>query len=304
MSINNYLYPHPILGNSDDILIEVGEDSVDSLVASTNDSHYYRFILKLDDPTILEIIANHKAKYAINVKCKSSLYQDRLMSDSNELVVQIPRTYALGRVDFEIFVIATEAFTYYNPKANPMFMDCSFEINPGDPLVFFPPKWDNLDITYHTLKHYSSILVPVPNDELKDNDILIVTDEKIEVNLSRNTFNLFKEVNTEMNSPEIISSIVQTALTTALFKLFLGGNDVEPDADEIRKCEKAWVEAIVYRMQNEEGMPILEDVCESPFTEIPSLVQKLLQYPMGTLLEKLHNNSDPAETAAGESNDN
>lgn len=301
MSLNSFLYPHPILGNSDDILIDLGEDCVDAVVATTADSHNYRFVLKIEDPTILDIIASNKAKYAINVKCRSSLYQDRVISASNELIVKIPRTYALGRVDFDIFVIATEAFSYHNPKANPVFMDCSFDVNPGDPLVFFPSKWDNLDITYHTLKHYSSILVPVPNDNLQDNDILVVTKEKIEVNLSRNTFNLFLEVNKEKNSPEIISSIVQTALTTALLKLFTGNIDgVEEDAGDIQTCELAWVEAIVLRMQNEEGMPSVEHVLENPFDEVPSLVQKLLQYPMGILLEKLQNNQNAAEPAVEE----
>lgn len=300
MSLNSFLYPHPILGNSDDILIELGEDCVDAVVATSDDSHNYRFVLKIEDPTILDIIASNKAKYAINVKCRGSLYQDRVISESNELIVKIPRTYALGRVDFEIFVIATEAFMYHNPKANPVFMDCSFEVNPGDPLVFFPPKWDNLDITYHTLKHYSSILVPVPNDKLQDNDILVVTNEKIEVNLSRDTFNLFKEVNKEKNSPEIISSIVQTALTTALLKLFTGSIDDVEEVGDIQTCELAWVEAIVNRMQNEDGMPSIEQVFENPFDEVPSLVQKLLQNPMGTLLEKLHNNPNTAEPVVEE----
>lgn len=304
MSLNSFLYPHPILGNSDDIMIELGEDCVSAVVATTNDNHNYRFVLKIKDPTILDIIARGKAAYAVNVKCRNSLYQDRVISASNELIIKIPRTYALGRVDFEIFVIATEAFTYHNPNANPIFMDCSFEVNPGDPLVFFPPKWDNLDITYHTLKHYSSILVPVPNDKLQDNDILVETNEKIEVNLSRNTFNLFKEVNKEKNSPEIISSIVQTALTTALLKLFTCTDiDGVEEFDDIPKCETAWVEAIVLRMQNEEEMPSLEQVYENPFDEVPSLVQKLLQYPVGTLLEKLQNNQNSAEPADEENKD-
>ncbi|MDO4823151.1 MAG: hypothetical protein Q4A08_03135 [Bacteroidales bacterium] len=303
MSSNSFLYPHPILGHTDDILVELGEDCVDAVVATTDYCHNYRFVLKIEDPTILNLIANNKAKYAVNIKCRSSLYQDRVISTSNELIVKIPRTYALGRVDFEIFVIATEPFTYHNPKANPAFKDCSFEINPGDPLVFFPPKWDNLDITYHTLKHYSSILVPVPNDELQDNDILVVTNDKIEVNLSRNTFNLFKEVNKEKNSPELISSIVQTALTTALLKLFTGSIDDIEEIDDIQKCEIAWVEAIVLRMQNEEGMPSLDQVFDNPFDEVPSLVQKLLQYPIGTLLEKLQNSENSAEHADAENND-
>ena len=111
--------------------------------------------------------------------------------------------------------------------------------------------------------------------------------------MSPQTYATFKDVNTENNAPEIISSIVQTALTTALFKLFLdvNGEDSLPDAEDIRKNDMAWVQAIVARM-NEEGMPTIEDVCESPFCEIPSLVQKLLKFPISTLLDKLHNKTE------------
>lgn len=294
MSSSNFSYPHPILGNNDDIDIELCKKlSIDGLEQTEENIHRYQFKITLDDPTILELIKEHKAKYGINIKCRRTLYQDKILSDSNIIDIRIPRDRVLERIDFETFVIATDNFVYTNPKANPMFLGASFDIHPGDPLVFFPYVYDKLEVTFHTLKHYSAILVPVPDDNVADNDIQIVTNEKIEVHLSPQTYAIFKDVNTENNAPEIISSIVQTALTTALFKLFLDfdGGDSLPDAEDIRKNDNAWVQAIVARM-NEEGMPTIDEVCDSPFSEIPSLVQKLLKFPISTLLDKLQNKTD------------
>lgn len=303
MSLNNFSYPHPILGNYDDITIGLKDDCVAAFTTTTDYYHEYRFVLSLEDNTVLELIKNHKAKYAVNVKCKRTLYQDRILSESNEVIVRIPRNYVLGKLDFQILVIATEEFNYRNPLANPIFMGCSFDIQPGDPLVFFPNQYDYLDITYHTLRHYSSILVPIPNEDLDDNDILVVTDERIKVNLSPGTFQMFKDVNTRENSVEIISSIVQVALTTALFKLFIGDGDSIPEADEIRNNEKAWVVAILTRMRNENGMPSIEDIMDSPYTEIPSLVQKLLHNPIWNLLYKINVKSNSTDEFVDENNE-
>ena len=293
MSSSNFSYPHPILGNYDDIDIELSKKlSVVGWQQTEENIHHYRFTITLEDPTILELIKEHKAKYGINIKCRRTLYQDKILSDYNIIDIKIPRDRVLERIDFETFVIATDNFVYTNPKANPMFLGESFDIHPGDPLVFFPYTYDKLEVTFHTLKHYSAILVPIPDENVADNDIQIFTNEKIEVHLSPQTYAIFKEVNTENNAPEIISSIVQTALTTALFKLFLDSDDGEmPEADEIRKNDTAWVQAIVARM-SEEGMPTIDEVCESPFSEIPSLVQKLLKFPVSTLLDKLKNKTD------------
>lgn len=304
MSSNKFSYPYPILGNFDDIQSELAEDCVKAEMTSDSDSHYYHFVLDIEDETILDLIAQHKAKYAVTVKCKNTLYQDRVSSDSKEIVVKIPRTSAVGRVDFQLFVIATEPFVYFNPKENPIFMGSSFDINPGDPLVFFPDQYDYLDVTFHMLKHYSSILVPVSDENVEDDDMQIKVDEKIEVHLSPDTFGKFKEVNTEQNSQEIMASIVQSALTAALFNLFLGGEDYEIEGpDDIRRIDKAWIEAIVKRIDNEEGMPSLEDVLESPITEIPSLVQKLLQNPIASLLEKLGNQMSSTQETTEETLD-
>lgn len=301
MSSSKFSYPHPILGNNNDIVPGLGENSVVGyLLTTTDDFHIYRFVFSIEDETILGLIEQQKARYAVTVKCKSTLYQDKELSFSNELEVKIPRTYAIGKIDFQLFVIAKEAFKYYNPRENSQFLNNSFDINPEDPLVFFPTQYDYLDITYHTLKHYSSILVPVSDENVDDNDILIETHDKIEVHLSPETFKLFKNVNTQENAPVIISSIVQPALTTALFKLF---TDAE-SAEDVINTEDAWAQAIIKRMRLEENMPKIDDVFEEPYTQIPSLVQRLLKSPILDLLVQLNNNPNSTQQSEEETQDN
>lgn len=286
MSSNNYSYPHPILGNYDDILPMLKENEcVHAEIVSDSENHYYQFTLTIEDQTILDLIADGKAQYAIHYKCRDTLLEDVKYGKENIQLIKIPRKYVVGKIDFFIYVVAKEDFVYSNPSANPIFMGASFDVHCNEPLVIFPYHYDNLDRTFHVLKHYSSILVPVPDDKIEGNDILIKSEEKIEVHISKETYDKLKKVNKQENTLEIISSYVQNALLTSLFELFNG----ELEIDEIRNCEKAWVQAILRRM-SEENMPSLEDVNERPFEYIPSLVQRLLNYPMGNLLDKLVKN--------------
>lgn len=288
MSSNNYSYPHPILGNYDDILPMLKEkECLDAKVVSDAEFHYYQFTLNIEDQTILDLIADGKAQYAIHYRCRDTLYEDVKYGKENIQNVVIPRKDVIGGIDFFTYVVATEDFTYSNPSANPIFMGASFDVHHNEPLVIFPRHYDTLDLTYHVLKHYSSILVPVPDDNIEGNDILVKSEEKIEVHISKEAYEKLKKVNKPGNAQEIISSYVQTALLTSLFELFNG----ELEIDEIRNSEKAWVQAILRRMF-EEDMPSLDDVYESPFEIIPSLVQRLLKYPMGDLLDKLVKNDD------------
>lgn len=285
MSSSSFSYPHPILGNFDDILPELNaEKSVTAQTESDENYHYYQFVMTVEDETILNLISQGKAKYAVHYKCRSTRFEGCEYGTENTVTVKIPRKKVIERIDFRLFVIATESFTYNTPSANPIFMGCSFDIHPNDPLVFFKDQWDDLDITYQVLKHYSSILVPVPDENVKGDDVRIVTDEKIEMHFSKEAYEIFKNVNKPEYTEEIISSYVQTALLTALFQLF-----TENDESNIKEIDKAWVQAIVKRMKEEPNMPSLEDVVNDPFEEVPSLVQKLLQYPMGSLLRKLNN---------------
>lgn len=288
MSSNKFSYPHPILGNYDDILPTLADNCVTAKTASDDSFHYYEFTMVIEDETILRLISQNKAKYAIHYKCRSTLFEGKEVNSNNTIVVKIPRKEVIEKIEFYLFIIATESFTYNNPSANPIFMGCSFDVNPNDPLVFFPKQWDNLDISYQTLKHYSSILVPVPDDNLHGNDISIKTDERIEVHLSQEAYSKLKLANKSENAEEIIGVFVQNALLSALFQLFLNSED----EDEIRNNNKPWVEAIFKRMREEAGMPTLEDVIADPCGEIPSLVQRLLNFPIGALLDKLNKDAD------------
>lgn len=293
MSSSKFSYPHPILGNFDDILPELKEDCVKAETVTDDNNHYYQFVMTIEDPTILDLIAQNKAKYAVRYKCKITLFEgiEYSQDNSNKVIVVIPRKEVIEKIDFQLFVIATESFTYSNPAANPIFMGSSFDVHKNDPLVFFPDQWDNLDVTYHTLKHYSSILRPIPDENLEGDDISVSTEEIIEIHVSKDVYSKLHDVNKPENAEEVISSYVQTALLTALFQLFY-----EKNIDDIRDDDRAWVQAIIKRMSEEPNMPSLEDVVDYPAEYVPSLVQKLLQFPMGALLNKLATNADVVST--------
>lgn len=289
MNSNRFSYPHPILGNFDDILPRLEDDCVVSHTTSDDKNHYYRFVLTINNQTILDLIAQKKAQYAIHYKCRSTRIEGHQYGFENILIVKIPRTEVIERIDFNLYVIAIENFTYYNPYANPIFMGNSFEIHPQDPLVFFPDQYDNLDLSYQTLRHYTSILVPVSDGGVEEKDIRIeVENEKIEVHLSPITFEKIKKINNLKYKEEVMASYVQNALMAALFSLF------ENDKDDIRMDGRAWVQAILKRLE-EPNMPSLDDLCESAVEVVPSLVQRLLDFPMELLLNKLSNNVDSEE---------
>lgn len=151
-------FPHPVLGNADDVdsvftvsnvVINTGVEDVEII-----------FDLVLDDDDILELISDDRAEIRANWSCAGTL-----SSSSMELTLlktaHLTRTYRgfidqraiRGKVEISFRLIATgEIHDYQLTKQHPDYAGATFRVHPGDVLgeagmITFDPtkKFDPLD---------------------------------------------------------------------------------------------------------------------------------------------------------------
>ena len=114
MSQNNLAYPYPVLtAYSDDVQpalaaqnVQVGEMQI------INNDYVLPLTLILEDPKLLQLIAEGKAEYMFDVNCPASLYRRCINSNHNEVEITFPFKRVSGVAKIRPYVIAKTAFTY------------------------------------------------------------------------------------------------------------------------------------------------------------------------------------------------
>ena len=73
MKLSQRTFPHPVVGNADDVLeaafqaaVEVSHDSVD---------YYLNLSVQCSSATILELVAKGEAVYVLHIECSNTLYR-------------------------------------------------------------------------------------------------------------------------------------------------------------------------------------------------------------------------------------
>ena len=212
-------YPHPVLGNGDDINsenlkpeieYEISEEIVKIICSN----------LFCDHPDIEELIQNGKAKWAIRVQCARTYFRETFMHEGPEFEISIEGPELEGTIEIDSGIISTSQINSYRPsEAHPDYDDIEFNLASGE-LLAIGPKFNFLvDKDYDPLKAPVASLIRVEEGEDKRGPYIITLEEDlILIRLSREDWAEYSGIRDRV--PHMLfSSLVVPALSLAIEKM-------------------------------------------------------------------------------------
>lgn len=271
MNLNNTSLPYPVLGISDDVLPMLTDDAVQFELTADVKNYIFKIDLKFDNIDIQRLIDNGQAEYSCEYDCVRTMMRKCEVSQEPNFSIVVPRHAINGRINFNCFVSVKEPIlSYSNRGFNSDYEGATFDMEPGDILVSFPPFHYDADIRYEKLQAAGSFM-QIRESNLHEQVFYDISGNKIEILLPPNHYQFYCNPVVKGAAEIIHSSLVLNALTYALLNI---------ENHE----QTTWAKTIYYRLDNEEGYSRVE--LQEP-SKIPGLAQRLLLDPYLRLFNKI-----------------
>lgn len=133
MKVNAKSYPHPVLGNGDDL---GGNFNVELPYELSRDAVVLHPSFSLKNRAIEDLLRKGKAAYTAEVECRSTFYRRSFSLGIQEESVSIPAKLLRERVTVGFYVCATQDIKGYKPSdPHADYEGSEFDIDAGDVLA-------------------------------------------------------------------------------------------------------------------------------------------------------------------------
>lgn len=264
MKLSHRSFPHPVVGNEDDV---VGA-AFQAAISIHNDliNYYIKVNVQCSSSTITKLVKKGDAVYVMHIECGNTLYRSALEFTEDEHEFMIPGENLNATVEVNVIAQAKKDIAKYRvDKAHPDYEDAAFAISAGDILAVSEGFTFDTDINFDMLKSMSSIMQIREREDSEDAPMEVdLSDEKITIWLSHVDFESYKIIRAHKKLAEsLIATLVLPALVEAL--TVLQGED-HADVEDTRWCR-------CLKRRIEHGEMSLE-------TPALLLAQKLLELPI------------------------
>jgi len=265
MKLSQRSYPHPVVGNRDDVPGAAYQAAVE--MSSDKENVYIDVATNCSSSTINRLIAEGAAKNIVHIECSNTLFRRAFEFAENSNRVAIPAENLNDAVEVNVFVRATRDVSGYSvDAAHADYGDTKFQIAEGDILAVGEGYVFHIESSFDSLRKIGSIMQIEESTE--DGELPMRVDfngDKIRVVLSKADFKDYKLLKgREGVSSALTSTIVVPVLVEALHFWKSGESGVE--GDDLR-----WMRALQSRIS------ALELASES---DNLILAQKLLELPL------------------------
>lgn len=270
---NNLSLPYPVLGINDDVFPLLGKDCMrveDPVIHPTK--IVFRIHLKQENETITKLIAEGSAEYVCEINGPRSMFRNGFLSQEPDFEIELPRHDLRGTVSFECFVIVRKRIPEYsNPQFNEDYEGVSFDMEPGDILVFFGKKQYNMDIRYDKFFSAGSF-IKIQNSRQNERKTWVnLNSDKVLIMLPPKEYEKYKKYITKSLSPVSHASWVFFALLEAL-----------RNADKSEYKDTEWSYSIHYLLKYVDDLKGYE---LSDTERLPELAQVMLNGPFERMLD-------------------
>lgn len=273
MRINNYLYPHPVLGlNRDYISDPIVDFSIDY---DPNKLKFYVQFKILDIiKEFLDLLEEKKIKLICEVNCSETIYRHVFSSYKTELNFEIFDSDIKNKVEFQFIFLATEEIQNFTSSSfSEDRRNTSFDFEKGDITGILLTQAINVDTAGLSVSDF----IRISENEINKHTIYDVDKNFIEIKLPKTQIEALRLL---QNNPAfeniLISALINPALIHALHFLKEGK---EPEFEN-----KAWFQLLKEKAFELLGKEYLEDP-----TEIVLLLDLILQHPNERLFSDLKN---------------
>lgn len=264
MRLSARSYPHPVLGNRDDVPGAAFQATIE--MSTDKECVYVAVDIACSSKTINDLIAAQRASYVLHVECSNTLFRRAYEFRECRNRVSISADALNDAVEVNVFVRATDRINDYRlPEAHIDYGGVAFNIQRGDILAVGEGHIFNIESNFDSLSRIGSIMQI--NESPKDGDIPmepLFDGEKIVIFLSRSDFADYKilKLHDGVRGP-LTTTIVLPVLVEALHIL----KEESDGVDDARR----WVRALARRIEalslSVDSQPLL-------------LAQKLLELPV------------------------
>lgn len=274
MLINNYSFPHPVLGRNDDVN-GAFETLLTYMIERKKISLSYKFSLR--NKTIEELVKTKKATCYVHLTCRETKYRNVFKLDKSTGSLTVPAEDLRGRVVIYFFVLADEKISSYAPDGeNDDYKDYHFEIGEGDILAHDSRHYDFLaEKTWEKLLAVSSYMKIVKSDKTDGPAEYDLNGDKIVIFLSQKDYQNYLP----LSGDDMLSSVFHASI--ALPALMYSLNAVIENASEY--SERGWYLHLMERIQNDEELRSVNFEDQN----IPKISQLILNNPIGRELPDL-----------------
>jgi hypothetical protein len=228
MKLSYRAYPHPVVGNADDVLDTAFQASVE--VYNDGVNYFLRVNVQCSSKTISKLVKAGDAVYVLHVECSNTLYRQAFEFSEPTKEVMIPGDNLNATVEVNLVARAKRDIKRYRiENAHPDYDNTAFAINPGDILAVAEGYIFDADITFDALRSVSSIVQVRERKQAGDLPMDVdLNGDKITILLSKQDFENYKLIRANtLWSASLISTLVLPALIEAINRLKHDPSDFE-----------------------------------------------------------------------------
>lgn len=264
MKLSERSYPHPVLGNRDD----VPNSGFQATIEMTTDkqSVYVAIQIACSCSSLNALLKNGDVTFVLHVECSNTLFRKAYQFNETSHRISIPADFLNAAVEVNVFMAALNRIPAYRiPEAHSDYGTATFDVRRGDILAVGESQVFYIESTFDSLGRIGSIMQI--SESTKDGDIPMephFEGDKIVIFLSKSDFADYKLLKQhEGVSAALTTTIVLPVLVEAL-------HIIEKETDAVEDTRR-WVRALDQRIKNlnlsAEMQPLL-------------LAQKLLELPV------------------------
>lgn len=206
MRLSRRSYPHPVVGNLDDVPGAAFQATVE--MSADKDNIYLDVNIQNSSVTIRHLVETARAAYAVHVECTNTLFRRAFEFREESKRIAIPSDQLNDAVEVNVFAVARQdASGYLVDKAHPDYEGSAFDVKKGDILAVGEGRVFVVESSFDVLGRIGSIMqIDVAT---KQGDLPMEVDflgEKIRIILSKEDFKAYKL----MRHDEALSSVLTT----------------------------------------------------------------------------------------------
>lgn len=273
MRLSSRSYPHPVVGNRDD----VPGAAFQAVLEMTTDKEavYIDATVNCSSKTINDLVEKNDASLVLHVECGNTLYRRVFEFHNGPYRAQIPADNLNDSVEVNVFAKANRDISGYQVDAShPDYGSVTFDVENGDILAVGEGQVFYLDAPFDALSPIGSIMEI--HEAQKEGDLPMQVDfngPKIQIMLSKKDFADYKLLKTN-------EGLLVTLTTTIVLPVLIEAIRVLQDdcEDDLR-----WVRALRRRIESaglkldDEPLELAQNILELPVKRTLSAARMLAE---------------------------
>ncbi len=265
MKLSQRSYPHPVVGNRDDVPGAAFQAAVE--MSTDRENVYIDVATKCSSSTINQLISEGAATNILHIECSNTLFRRAFEFAEHDKRLSIPVENLNDAVEVNVFVRAMrDASGYSVDAAHPDYDGAKFQIREGDILAVGEGYIFHIESSFDSFSRIGSIMQI--EEATEDGELPMRVDfngDKIRIILSKADFRDYRLLKVQEGiSAALTSAIVLPVLVEALH--FWKAGEAGGEEDSLR-----WMRVLRSRIEKLE----LESESDNLI-----LAQKLLELPL------------------------